>query len=434
MRASQASAIMKAVALWANHRDDIRALAVLGAWARGDAAPGSDLDLLCLTDSAANYRLDEAWLDEIDFGQAGYDLHLSRAADYGAVCSWHLLLHPPAELELSFARCDWASTTPMDARTRRVIGDGMQILFDKDGLLSRAAAAIVKPEIQEPGIRELASQEPPSQEPGLQETATPKPASPKPGTPEPIGQSPGRQGMMRAIEHHDAFTWPDADATDSITLDFDNRHRRRIRLTTDRGVPVLLDLPKAVAMAHGDGLRLDGGGWLRINAAPEGLVEVRADDATQLARIAWHIGNRHFPAQIMDGAIRIRPDHVIEAMIVGLGGALTRMDAPFQPEGGAYGGQAMHGQPHAHPHGHDQGDGQGHAHDHGHGHAHGHRHDHGHGHVHGHGHAHGAEHHHGGEGHHHGTGQGHSHDHDHDHDHSHHLAHARGHHSHSHDG
>ncbi len=172
--------------------------------------------------------------------------------------------------------------------------------------------------------------------------------------------------MLRVTEHFPASTWPAENAADSLTLDFDNRHRRRIRLTTDSGVYVLLDLPKAVAMTHGDGLRLEDGRWILINAAPETLVEVRADGPTQLARIAWHIGNRHFPAQILEGAIRIRPDHVIEAMIVGLGGALTQIDAPFQPEGGAYGGQAMH--EHAQDHGHD---GHHHSHEHDHAHEHG---------------------------------------------------------------
>jgi urease accessory protein len=159
--------------------------------------------------------------------------------------------------------------------------------------------------------------------------------------------------MLRVIEHHPAASWPEGSAADSLTLDFDNRHRRRIRLTTDGGAHVLLDLPKAVAMAHGDGLRLEDGRWLRVNAAPETLVEVLAADTTQITRIAWHIGNRHLPAQIMQGAIRIRPDHVIEAMLIGLGAVITRLDAPFQPEGGAYGGQAMHGHGHTHDHGHE---------------------------------------------------------------------------------
>jgi urease accessory protein len=173
--------------------------------------------------------------------------------------------------------------------------------------------------------------------------------------------------MLRAIEHRHAASWPSDEAVDSLTLDYDNRHRRRIRLTTDAGADLLLDLPKAVAMAHGDGLRLEDGRWVSVKAAPETLVEVRAQDNTQLARIAWHIGNRHFPAQVLDGAIRIRPDHVMEAMVTGLGGQITRLEAPFQPEGGAYGGAAS-AQGHSHSHGH------GHHHDHDHGHGHGHRH------------------------------------------------------------
>ena len=161
--------------------------------------------------------------------------------------------------------------------------------------------------------------------------------------------------MLRAIEHHPAASWPAESAADSLTLDYDNRHRRRISLTTDGGMDVLLDLPKAVAMAHGDGLRLEDGRWLAVRAAPEALVEICADDATDLARIAWHIGNRHFPAQILHGAIRIRPDHVMEAMILGQGGALTRLEALFQPEGGAYGSAQPRGPADADAHGHDHG-------------------------------------------------------------------------------
>jgi urease accessory protein len=176
--------------------------------------------------------------------------------------------------------------------------------------------------------------------------------------------------MLRAIEHRHANAWPSHNAADSLTLDFDNRHRRRIRLATDAGADLLLDLPKAVAMAHGDGLRLEDGRWLSVKAAPEALVEVRAEDRTQLARIAWHIGNRHFPAQILEGAIRIRPDHVMEAMVTGLGGEVSRIEAPFQPEGGAYGGAAAP-QSHSHSHGHHH---DHHNHDHGHEHGPGHHH------------------------------------------------------------
>jgi urease accessory protein len=171
--------------------------------------------------------------------------------------------------------------------------------------------------------------------------------------------------MLRAIEHSPASNWPADAAKDRLTLDFDTRHRRRLTLTTVKGESILLDLPKAVAMADGDGLRLDDGRWLRVTAAHEPLAEVRCGSAHDLARIAWHLGNRHLPAEIGGGVIRIRPDHVIEAMLERLGAAVTHVEAPFQPEGGAYGGTEPHAQ---NDHGHD--------HDHGHGHSHRHDHDH----------------------------------------------------------
>ncbi len=125
---------------------------------------------------------------------------------------------------------------------------------------------------------------------------------------------------------------------DTVTLDFDSRHRRRILLATDTGIGFLLDLPKAIAMAAGDGLRLDDGRWVQVRAAPEHLTEVRHEDVHQLMRLAWHLGNRHLPTEIRGDALFIRPDHVVEDMLRGHGATLTRMDAPFQPEDGVYGG------------------------------------------------------------------------------------------------
>lgn len=161
--------------------------------------------------------------------------------------------------------------------------------------------------------------------------------------------------MPRAIEHFAGASWPALEAADSLTLDFDMRHRRRFTFATARGEAILLDLPRAVAMADGDGLRLDDGRWLRVTAAHEPLAEVRCGSAHDLARIAWHLGNRHLPAEIADGAIRIRPDHVIEAMLEGLGAEVAHISAPFQPEGGAYGGERRdhHGHGHSHSHSHD---------------------------------------------------------------------------------
>jgi urease accessory protein len=148
--------------------------------------------------------------------------------------------------------------------------------------------------------------------------------------------------MRRATMHFAAGNWPAALATDTLTLVFDERHRRRIRLVSDGGAPVLLDLAKAAAMADGDGLKCDDGFWLAVRAAPEELTEIHCGDVRLLARIAWHLGNRHLPAELAEAAIRIRPDHVIEEMVRGLGAGVRRVAAPFQPEGGAYGREMHH--------------------------------------------------------------------------------------------
>ena len=151
--------------------------------------------------------------------------------------------------------------------------------------------------------------------------------------------------MRRASIHFSAGSWPSEKVAGSLTLDYDARHRRRIRLTTDQGEDVLLDLPKAVAMADGDGLQLEDGNWLKVQAAAEPVVEVRHQDPDQRMRLAWHLGNRHLPTEISSGILYIRPDHVIEDMLQHLGADLQKVWAPFQPEGGAYGG---HGHQHAH--------------------------------------------------------------------------------------
>lgn len=156
--------------------------------------------------------------------------------------------------------------------------------------------------------------------------------------------------MQRAITHSPAGQWHSETERDTVTLDYDTRHRRRFRIRTDGGVPVLLDLPRAVAMAEGDGLQLDDGGWLRVRAAPEDVVEISAASRHALMRLVWHLGNRHVPTEIFSDAVYIRPDHVLEKMVTGLGATVRQLKAPFQPEGGAYGG---HGHGHAHgEHGH----------------------------------------------------------------------------------
>ncbi|WP_319024789.1 urease accessory protein UreE [Nisaea sediminum] len=170
--------------------------------------------------------------------------------------------------------------------------------------------------------------------------------------------------LGRAVAHAAAGHWDRTRQIGQVTLAFDDRHRRRIRLETDEGASVLLDLPRAVALSDGDGLELeDGSGWVRVAAAPEPVMMVRATSPHHLLRLAWHIGNRHLPAQISEAEILLRPDHVIADMLRGLGATVTEAEQPFQPEGGAY----DHG--HGHAHGHD------HGHDHDHSHSHSHHHD-----------------------------------------------------------
>lgn len=119
----------------------------------------------------------------------------------------------------------------------------------------------------------------------------------------------------------------------------------------DCGTAFLLDLDRAALLREGDGLQFEDGSWVEVLAAAEDIVDVHGDTAQATARLAWHLGNRHLPVQILDdGGIRFRYDHVIEAMVQGLGGSTVRRQAPFTPEGGAYqgGGHHHHGAGHRH--------------------------------------------------------------------------------------
>jgi urease accessory protein len=153
--------------------------------------------------------------------------------------------------------------------------------------------------------------------------------------------------MRRAIAVHTRGQWPDDAAVDNVSLPFLDRHRRRIRLVADSGAPFLLDLARVHRLADGDGLELDNGSYIRVCAASEPVVEIAADTPGDLLRIAWHIGNRHLPVQVADGVLRLRADHVIAAMVEGLGGRVTWREAPFDPEIGAYVGAT-------HTHEHDR--------------------------------------------------------------------------------
>lgn len=121
-----------------------------------------------------------------------------------------------------------------------------------------------------------------------------------------------------------------------ISLDAQDRHVRRKVLTVADGREVLIDFEIAVKFEDGDCLVLDDGRLIRIAALPEALLEVRGADANHLARLAWHIGNRHLEAQIEPSRILVRPGHVIAKMLEGLGAFVTNTNEPFSPEHGAY--------------------------------------------------------------------------------------------------
>ncbi|WP_315724391.1 MULTISPECIES: urease accessory protein UreE [unclassified Bradyrhizobium] len=183
--------------------------------------------------------------------------------------------------------------------------------------------------------------------------------------------------MIRATRVLGQHRWKEA-AADSVLLDFDDRHRRRLVMTGTRGLEFLLDLEHATALRGGDALVLEDGRLIEVVAAAEPLLEIRASDPHHLVRLAWHLGNRHLPTQIMAKGLRIRRDHVIEAMVKGLGARVIEIEAPFDPEGGAY------AEP-SHAHGHDDHDHHGHehhSHDHHHGHGSHDHHDHAHDHAH----------------------------------------------------
>jgi urease accessory protein len=169
--------------------------------------------------------------------------------------------------------------------------------------------------------------------------------------------------MNRVSTIAPAGQWNATTAIDRVTLDADDRQRRRIALTGENGTRVLLDFDKPVMLHDGDGLVLDDGSVVLVTGMPEPLAEIAATSPREFVRLAWHLGNRHTDVQIAGDRIRIRRDHVLEEMLSGLGATVTMIEAPFDPQATV-------------PHSHDHGD----AHAHGH-HHHGHGHDH-HGHDH----------------------------------------------------
>ena len=158
---------------------------------------------------------------------------------------------------------------------------------------------------------------------------------------------------MRAQSILPAGAWDAAQEIDHVLIDYDRRYRRRILFPTEGGGSVLVDMAQAVRLRDGDGLVLDDGHVVRVCAQPEKLLDIHAHDQASLLRIVWHLGNRHLPVQVHGEHIRIRADHVIEEMVIGLNGHVETVEAPFDPEAGAYAGGHQHQHDDEEDHHHD---------------------------------------------------------------------------------
>jgi urease accessory protein len=161
---------------------------------------------------------------------------------------------------------------------------------------------------------------------------------------------------MRITELIDAAVA--AAPSDSLTLDFDGRRKSRQRIVLDGGATAELLLPRGTVLRQGDRLRGDDGSIIAVHAAAETLSVAATDDHLLLARVAYHLGNRHLPVEITATGLQYQHDHVLDTMVQRLGLAVRVQEGPFQPEGGAYGGG--HGHDHDHDHGGHDHDGPGH--------------------------------------------------------------------------
>jgi urease accessory protein len=148
------------------------------------------------------------------------------------------------------------------------------------------------------------------------------------------------RAVKRAAQVLRAGAWCAAEGSDRVVLDADERYRRRIVMTGEHGGKFLLDLPEATALRDGDGLLLDDGEIVAVVARAEPLVEIAAPRGAGhsfiMTRLAWHLGNRHTEVEIVGDKLRMRRDHVLEEMLIGLGAVVTPIEAPFEPERGAY--------------------------------------------------------------------------------------------------
>ncbi|MEZ7865220.1 MAG: urease accessory protein UreE [Rhodospirillales bacterium] len=151
--------------------------------------------------------------------------------------------------------------------------------------------------------------------------------------------------MRKVFKRLNKTAWSESDKVGTVTLPFDDRHRRRIRMTDDAGEPFMLELSEAEHLHDGDGLELENGFIIEIQSAIEAVLDIECQDTEHAARVAWHIGNRHIPLQVLkNGHLRIGADHVLAEMLKGLGAKVMDVQSEFSPESGAYasGGHGHH--------------------------------------------------------------------------------------------
>ncbi len=156
---------------------------------------------------------------------------------------------------------------------------------------------------------------------------------------------PRATSVLAAADRHDR------PLVDTVILDYAQRSTQKITVTGVKGGAIEIDLHQPARLRTDDLLLLEDGSLVEVVAAPEPLIEARAADVAALSRLAWHLGDRHILLQVLPSRIRARRDDAIEALLKSLGAKTTAIEAPFEPEGGAY--ASSHGHSHAHPgHGH----------------------------------------------------------------------------------
>jgi urease accessory protein len=156
--------------------------------------------------------------------------------------------------------------------------------------------------------------------------------------------------MPRAVRVLSANERHGAQSIDTVILTSEQRRAARSDVVGVKGTPIIVDLPAAPLLRTDDCLVLEDGSLVEVVAAAEPLIEVRAADLSVLARLAWQLGDRHIPVQILPNRLRVRREPAVETLMAELGAKVVGIEAPFEPEGGAY--AATHADA-AHDHGHD---------------------------------------------------------------------------------